>query len=377
MKHVLFLLMLSLLLCGCGASASENISETIPQTAPVQLEPKETIPSDPLQQLLESMSLEDRVGQLFLVRCQADTALQDIKTYHFGGFVLFGMDFQDQTPETITDTIAAYQSAAKVPMLMAVDEEGGTVTRISQYPQFRSEPFPSPRSLYAQGGMALLSQTEIEKCQLLGSLGLNVNLAPVCDITTQPGAVLYDRSLGQSADITSELISQTVTLMTQNKIGSVLKHFPGYGNNADTHVEMARDSRSLEELESSDLLPFAAGIDAGADAIMVSHTIVEALDSELPASLSPAVHTYLRSNMGFDGVILTDDLAMGAITEQYGSGEAAVLAVLAGNDLICCTDYAVQYEAVLDAVLSGRISYYQLTDSVLRILKWKQALGLL
>ncbi len=377
MKHVLFLLMLSLLLCGCGASASENISETIPQTAPVQPEPKETIPSDPLQQLLESMSLEDRVGQLFLVRCQADTALQDIKTYHFGGFVLFGMDFQDQTPETITDTIAAYQSAAKVPMLMAVDEEGGTVTRISQYPQFRSEPFPSPRSLYAQGGMALLSQTEIEKCQLLGSLGLNVNLAPVCDITTQPGAVLYDRSLGQSADITSELISQTVTLMTQNKIGSVLKHFPGYGNNADTHVEMARDSRSLEELESCDLLPFAAGIHAGADAIMVSHTIVEALDSELPASLSPAVHTYLRSNMGFDGVILTDDLAMGAITEQYGSGEAAVLAVLAGNDLICCTDYAVQYEAVLEAVLSGRISYYQLTDSVLRILKWKQALGLL
>ena len=110
---------------------------------------------------------------------------------------------------------------------------------------------------------------------------------------------------------------------------------------------------------------------------MVSHNIVEALDPDYPASLSPAVHEYLRQEMGFGGVIMTDDLVMNAISEQYGAGEAAVLAVLAGNDILCCTEYEIQYQAVLEAVLSGRIDYYTLTDAVMRILTWKQKLGLI
>ena len=136
------------------------------------------------------------------------------------------------------------------------------------------------------------------------------------------------------------------------------------------------DNRSLEELEANDLIPFAAGIEAGCGAIMVSHTIVEALDEVLPASLSPAVHQYLRETMGFHGVILTDDLVMEAITEQYGAGEAAVLAVLAGNDLLCATDYAVQYEAVLQAVLDGRIDMVTLDNAVKHVLNWKIELAL-
>jgi beta-N-acetylhexosaminidase len=160
-------------------------------------------------------------------------------------------------------------------------------------------------------------------------------------------------------------------------VGSVLKHFPGYGNNADTHVQIAYDDRSLESLESCDLIPFRAGMDAGADAIMVAHTIVREIDPDTPASLSPAVHQYLRQEMGYDGVITTDDLVMDAITKQYGAGEAAVLAVLAGNDVLCCTEYAVQYEAVLEAVLTGRIDFYDLNDAVMRILRWKQELGLI
>jgi beta-N-acetylhexosaminidase len=218
---------------------------------------------------------------------------------------------------------------------------------------------------------------EKEKCLLLSSVGINVNLAPVCDITTDPSAFLYDRSLGQSPEITSEFIRDTVLEMNSNKIGSCLKHFPGYGNNADTHVGMAVDHRSLEELENRDLLPFAAGIQAGADAILVSHTIVEALDPVLPASLSPAVHDYLRNTMGFQGVIVTDDLVMQAITDTYGAGEAAVLAVLAGNDLLCSTEYTLQYEAVLTAVLEGRISIDVLNDAVRNVLEWKIELGLI
>ena len=383
MKYLLFLLFFSLLLAGCAygtdptATESTLFSQSVPEPIPAETVPAETQPPDPLLVLLESMSLEEQVGQLFLARCSAASAVEDASSYHLGGFVLFGVDFQDHTPDSIRETIASYQAAAGVPMLIAVDEEGGTVTRVSRYPQYRSSPYPSPRNLYNQGGMDLLRTTETEKCQLLSSLGVNVNLGPVCDISDLPGALLYYRSLGQNAEITSQFISQTVSVMAEHRVGSVLKHFPGYGNNADTHLQIAIDSRTLESLECCDLLPFQAGIQAGADAIMVSHTIVEALDNGYPASLSPAVHRYLRQEMGFDGVILTDDLVMNAITEQYGTGEAAVLAVLAGNDMLCCTEYPQQYEAVLDAVLAGRIDYLQLRESVLRVLKWKQKLGLI
>ena len=383
MKYLLFLLFLLVLITGCSvekalpSEAEPTATTAVPIPSSPETVPPTTSAPDPIELLLESMSMEEQVGQLFLARCNAPSAAADTASYHLGGFVLFGNDFQDQTPASMAETIASYQNAAKIPLLIAVDEEGGTVTRVSRYPQYRSSPYPSPRNLYNQGGIDLIKSTETEKCQLLASLGVNVNLGPVCDISDLPGAILYYRSLGQSAEITSDFIVQTVSVMADNHIGSVLKHFPGYGNNADTHVQIATDSRTLEALESCDLIPFQAGIDAGADAVMVSHTIAEALDGDLPASLSPAVHQYLRQNMGFDGVILTDDLVMQAITEQYGTGEAAVLAVLAGNDLLCCTEYAQQYQAVLDAVLSGRIDYAQLRSSVLRILRWKQELGLI
>jgi len=227
------------------------------------------------------------------------------------------------------------------------------------------------------GGMNQVLSQETEKCALLTSLGINVNLGPVCDITTDSRAFLYERSLGQDAATTSDFVANVVTLMDSYRLGSCLKHFPGYGNNADTHTGMAVDSRSLESLEGKDLLPFAAGIRSGADAVLVSHTIVEALDPETPASLSPAVHDYLRNTMGFSGVIVTDDLVMEAITQAYGAGEAAVLAVLAGNDLLCSTEYTVQYEAVLAAVLDGRISIDRLNDAAGHVLQWKMDLGLL
>ena len=140
---------------------------------------------------------------------------------------------------------------------------------------------------------------------------------------------------------------------------------------------IATDSRSLESLEQHDLIPFSIGIQAGCDAILVSHTIVECLDAEVPASLSPAVHQYLRNEMGFQGVIVTDDLVMQAITDQYGAGEAAVLAVLSGNDLLCSSDYRTEYPAVLSAVEEGRIPEDILDQAVLRILRWKQELGLI
>ena len=168
-----------------------------------------------------------------------------------------------------------------------------------------------------------------------------------------------------------------VQTMTSHGIGSALKHFPGYGDNVDTHVGIAVDSRSLEALEGRDLVPFRYGIDAGCGAILVSHTVVEAIDPEYPASLSPAVHRYLREDMGFTGVIITDDLNMQAISDRYGAGEAAVQAVLSGNDILCCTAYEAQYESVLDAVLEGRIPFDTLKSAVRNVLQWKADLGLI
>lgn len=318
------------------------------------------------------------MGQLFLARYPGtEAAQQAVADYHIGGFVLFGKDLAAKMPSQIRSELEDLQQGADLPLLIAVDEEGGTVTRVSSYSQYRDTPFPSPRSLYDNGGLELVLATEREKCNLLLSVGICVNLAPVCDVTTDPNAFMYDRSLGQSPEDTGKYVAAVVELMHSQGVGNVLKHFPGYGNNDDTHIGTAVDDRSLDQLETRDLVPFQAGIDSGCDAIMVSHTTIACLDPQLPGSLSPAVIGYLRQNMGFDGVIMTDDLAMEAITDVYGVGESAVMAVLAGNDILCCSDYDVQYQAVLQAVQDGRISRERLYESVLRVLRWKQDLGLI
>ena len=384
MKKLFLIIGILCLFTGCTQPEPTTTQATAAQTAAVTepTQPPTTVPAteapgfDPMD-LVQTMTTEEKVGQMFLARCPDLNAVGAVQTYHLGGFVLFGRDFQDQTPMSVSFNIADYQAASRIPLLIAVDEEGGTVTRVSYYSAFRDSRFPSPRNAWQAGGLTNVQELEAEKCQLLQSLGINVNLGPVCDITTDPGSFMYDRSLGQDAQTTADFVEGVVHTMQQYSIGSTLKHFPGYGNNTDTHVGMALDTRSLEELEGADLIPFQAGIDAGCGAIMVSHTFVNCLDSEYPASLSPAVHAYLRETMGFTGVIVTDDLIMQAITDLYGAEEAAVLAVLAGNDLLCASDYPTQYPAVLEAVNSGRIPMETVDQAVARILQWKYDLGLL
>lgn len=400
MKKCLCLLLALLTLTGCAWISTGDatlppdtkvapettlpVTTAVPETTvPETTLPATTVPettaaeTDPVLDLLSAMTTEEKVGQILLARCPTENAATDIQTYHLGGYLLFGRDFQNETVDSVTATIAAYQSAATIPMLIAVDEEGGTVNRVSRYTAFRSEPFASPRALYAQGGLEAILETEAEKCQLLSSLGINVNLGPVCDIATDPSAFMYARSLGQDPQTTADFVAAVVSLMSREGIGCAPKHFPGYGNNTDTHTGIAVDNRSLDDLEACDLIPFAAGIDAGCDAILVSHVYVTVLDTEYPASLSPAVHEYLRDVMGFTGVILTDDLSMEAITDLYGAGEAAVLAVLAGNDLLCVTDYAAAYEAILVAVEDGRVPTETLDAAVEHVLRWKTTLGLI
>ena len=280
-------------------------------------------------------------------------------------------------PQQLRQTIGEYQQAAKIPLLIGTDEEGGEVVRASRYPQFRANAFQSPRKLYEQGGLDSVLRDAAEKSAFLLDLGINVNLAPVCDLSINPTDYIYSRALGQDAQTTASYVSALVWQMQQSGIGSVLKHFPGYGPNGDTHLGFVRDDRPLETFQAEDFLPFQAGIDAGAPSILVSHNIVSCMDDSLPASLSPAVHRLLRDDLGFDGVIMTDDLSMDAIDSQYGLEESAVLAVLAGNDLLISSDFTTQIPAVLEAVEEGVIPQSQIDSAVLRILRWKQQLGLL
>ena len=368
-----------LLLCGCGDSAQAQTTvapETTPVSTTEQAPTEEAPPPDPLADLMESMTLEEKVGQMFLARCPENTAQEDVDRFHLGGYVLFGRDFENQSPDTIRSTLGTYQQRSRIPLLLAVDEEGGTVCRVSSRKEFRPEPFPAPRRLYETGGLSLVLSLESEKAYLLSSLGINVNLAPVCDIAQDPKAFLYARSLGAGPEETGTFVAESLRRMAEYGVGGVMKHFPGYGDNGDTHLGPILDDRPLSQLEDWDLKPFQAGIGTGLGAVMVSHNTVAALDPDLPASLSPKVVDYLREQMGFSGVILTDDLSMGAL-QGYTSAQSAVLAVQAGVSMLCSTDYVTQIAAIVEAVKAQEISQAAVDDAVYRVLAWKQQIGLI
>ena len=327
--------------------------------------------------LLAEMTLEEKVGQMFIARCPAGNAAAKAAEYKLGGYILFGRDFKDRTYEQAMQYIAELQSEVKLPMLIGVDEEGGTVNRVSRYSQYRATPFKAPQELYTAGGFEAVAADAKDKSEFLLSLGINLNFAPVCDVSTNETDFIYNRSFGKDATMTAEYIEKVVLAMSDSGMGSVLKHFPGYGNNADTHTGMAYDERPYENFVQSDFLPFRAGIEAGADVVMVSHNIVVSMDTEYPASLSSKVHEILRNELGFNGVIVTDELSMEGITDFADASNAAVLAVKAGNDLLCCTNFEEQVPAVIAAVQTGEISEEQINESVYRILLMKISLGII
>ena len=368
-KHLALALLLTLGLSACASSEPPQ-AETPPtrQTQPEAPEPTlEEQQQVAAEEYTEKLTLEQQTAQLFFARCPDTDAAAEAAEYSPGGYILFGRDFDGKTADEVKSDIASYQSAAATPMLIGVDEEGGTVVRVSANPYLRSTRFSSPQKLYAEGGLDRIRSDTEEKDALLLSLGINVNLAPVCDISSDPSSFIYPRTLGQDAETTSNYIRIVVGQMKSDGIGS----------SADTHTGQALDPRPLSDFEKNDLLPFEAGIDAGAQAVLVSHNIVACLDADYPASLSPAVHALLRGRLGFDGVIMTDDLAMQAVTDFTGDENAAVLAVQAGNDLIISSDFVTQYHAVLDAVKNGTLRKNDIEQAAQRVILWKIQLGLI
>lgn len=382
-------LVLLLTLCACAAQTppqsdppSQPEQAALPVIAPAPMpepepEPGPPSPEEQARAILAGMTDEELVGQLFFVRWPEKNAAELAEAYHLGGYILFGREFKNNTPDGVRAMIGACQQASGVPMLMAVDEEGGSVVRASYYPAFRSEKFQSPQKVFASGGLEAVRADTLEKSAFLLDLGLNVNLAPVCDVSTDPNDFIYSRSLGQDAQFTAQYAAVVVNAMSEAGIGSVLKHFPGYGGNEDTHTGTALDNRPLEHFLDSDLLPFQTGAQAGAGGVMVSHNIVSCLDSNLPASLSPAAYNLLREEAGFDGVAMTDDLDMGAVKKYVDEGSAAVAALAAGADMVLTSDPQGQIPQVLAALNGGTLSRQRLEQAAQRVLLWKMDLGLL
>ena len=354
------LMCLSLVSCGSAPQTPEPAPEP---TAVVTPEPT------PEPTLLDTMTVEEKVGQILFVRYPEQSELEGLMALKPGGVLMFGRDFEGLTRDEVTAKTDNLQSMSDIPLVIGADEEGGTVVRVSSNPNLAPEKYKSPQEIYAEGGMDAVVENAAEKSELLLSLGVNMNLAPVADVSTNPETYIYDRSFGKGYEETAELISKTVAAMRETGIYSVLKHFPGYGEvTGDSHKGEVRNSKSGDEIRETDFLPFKAGIDAGTSCVLVSHNIVEGLDSENPASLSSAVHDILRGELGFDGVIMTDDIDMGAVKDIEN---VYIRAVNAGNDLLIVTDYNGAYNQILEGVKSGAVSMETLDNAVKHVLEMK------
>ena len=326
-----------------------------------------------IEDRLAAMTLEEKVGQLFWARVPSNHQIEDLQSYHLSGYILFGRDFEGRSLEDIKALTKGYQAAAKIPLLIGSDEEGGTVTRISS---ILKTPFQSPMALYHQGGMeAVLSDTK-QKAELLKSVGINAGLFPVADLAREQSSFIYDRTIGQDARTTASYVQQVVEELKKSKVGSTLKHFPGYGDNGDSHTAIIQDNRSLDDLRQADFLPFQAGIDAGAGSVLVSHNILSKIDT-VPSSISPKITDLLRKELHFKGVIMTDDLDMAGLANFVSQEEAAFQVIVAGNDLILGSSYQTQIPYLLKKISSGELTEERIDESVRRILTWKYDLGLL
>lgn len=324
------------------------------------------------KEIVNKMSLEEIVGGLYMVH-HTSKSLEDVEKYHLGGLVLFGEAFKNKTKDEVINMINNLQKKAFIPLLLGVDEEGGTVVRISSNKNLRSSAFLSPRTLYKEGGFALIKEDNIEKNNLLKSLGININLAPVLDISNNKNDYIYSRSIGLSPKLTGDFAITIIESSKESGIVNVLKHYPGYSKNKDTHKSSSIDTRTISEVEE-DLIPFKMAIDNGAEAIMISHNTVTVLDDKNPASISINNHNYLRNTLNFKGMIITDALNMGATADIESMG---IKSILAGNNILVTKNYARDIKEIFDNVYNGNLSNKYLECLVIKIIEWKIEMGLI
>jgi len=370
---------------GASTGDPQNPGEGTPQTpsgdggtpAPGQ-------PADPIAERVARMSLEEKIGQMVIVGLDGKAADEHARTmlseYRVGGFILFKRNIRDaaQTIELIND-LKELNSAGAVPLFFGVDQEGGRVDRMPD--EFAK--FPTNAEIGKIGDPAFSRQIGRLLAKEIKSLGFNLNFAPVLDVNSNPqNPVIGDRSFGATAEIVSALGVETMKGIQEENVVSVVKHFPGHGDTSvDSHKGLPVVNNDLQRLRTFELVPFAEAIRNHADAVMVAHILLPKIDAQYPASLSKTVVTdLLRNEMKFDGVVMTDDLTMGAITEQYDIGTAAVKAIQAGSDIVLvCHEFdkeAAAIEALRAAAQRGELSRERIDESVSRILRLKETYGI-
>ena len=359
----------------------EPTAEPTPESTP-EPEPEELILA---RQVMARMDLRQLVGQLFIVEADDLTGqygttsagadvIHYLNEYPVGGVILMDQNLSD--PGQAAALISNLQAFSVPDLFISVDEEGGVVSRAADNLGTRAF---APMFEYREEG----PETAYENARAIGedlsALGFNLDFAPVADVWTNPeNTVIGRRAYSDDFDEAGVLVAAAVRGFHDGGVLCTLKHFPGHGDTtADTHTGTAVTERTLEEMRAGEFLPFAAGIEAGADLVMLAHVTAPALDGEI-ASLSPEVVRILRGELGFTGVIVTDALRMGAVTEAYASDEAAVRAPEAGAELLLLPeDPELAVRGVEAAVEEGRLSRERIEESVLRILTLKASIGIL
>lgn len=364
-----------LLMAGCGG---DSIKEESSNEYNTEKHTEETKELDKIKEKINSMTLEQKIGQLFIVGFEGDIINDEIidlvKNQEVGGLIYFSRNVLDSNQIiTLNNEIKAIKK--DIPLFISVDEEGGVVSRVPD--EFLKLPSSGYIGKFDDENLSYNIGSIIAK--ELKSLGFNMDFAPVLDIDSNPNnTVIGERAFGNNADIVSKLGIKTMEGLRDGGIIPVVKHFPGHGDtDIDSHYGLPIVTKTLEELNNLEFIPFKNAIENGADVVMVSSIILSSIDSEYPATMSKKVTTdILRNKLNFDGVIATDDMTMGAIMDNYNLTDAVIMAINAGNDLILVChgydDIIKSISAVKDAVSSNIISEERIDESVYRILKLKE-----
>jgi beta-N-acetylhexosaminidase len=372
---------------GSTTSATQTPTATaIPgTTTTVQATPSKMTPQQYIASLVQKMTLDQKLGQMMIVRFVGPAYTSDVNAmisqYQVGAVLLFSSNGNIVSKSQLTDLIKTMQSHSKLPLAMAIDQEGGTVDRLISL----DGPRPSAASIGATNDPNRATAEGIQDAKDLTLYGFNLNLAPVVDVTNVYNPQMYLRTFGNNPSIVTQMAAAYLRGLQQSgKVMGTLKHFPGLGDvSADPHSAVPSLTRSLSGLESIDWAPYKSLIQQGnVHAIMVTHEIVSAVDTSKPSSLSYKVVTgILRNQLGFQGVIVTDSLTMDAVTAYYSEAQATVLAVEAGCDLLMgasnSSDVANMIASLKQAVNAGQISMTRIDQSVQRILLLKYQMGLL
>ena len=362
---------------------AEAAHEVVIDTPEAAEETEEDYMGELVDAILSEMPLEDKVAGMFIVTPEAltgfttvtqagDATQEALNSCPVGGLIYFDQNIEDE--EQLKALLSGTESMSRYPVFLGVDEEGGSVSRVAG----------SGIDVIQVGDMAAIGESgdtsQAYEAGLtigtyLSDMGFNLDFAPVADVAAAGEGALGDRVFGSDAALVGDMVSNMVDGIEGTGVSSCLKHFPGLGGvEGDTHDGKAETAKTLDEMRSSDFIPFQAGIEAGANFVMVSHVTASAVDeAAVPCSLSKTVVTdILRNELGFEGIIITDALDMGAITEYYSSEEAAVQAILAGADMLLMPeDFQAAYEAVLAAVADGTISEERIDESLGRIYRVK------